>query len=86
MFRLTNLLRASAATLAMFGLSTAGRAAAATVAVTGGLVSGVTEAGANAYLGVPFAAAPIGANRWRSPQPVAPWQDVRAADHFGDSC
>lgn len=35
------------------------------------------------YLGVPFAAAPVGDLRWRAPQPVAPWEGVREAKDFG---
>ncbi|WP_218776460.1 carboxylesterase family protein [Streptomyces alboverticillatus] len=41
----------------------------------------VTERG-RAFLGVPFAAPPVGERRWRPPQPPAPWSDVRAAAHY----
>jgi para-nitrobenzyl esterase len=52
-----------------------------------GLLSGVTDAsGVTAYLGIPFAAPPVGPLRWRPPEPPAHWQGVRAADHFGASC
>ena len=52
-----------------------------------GLISGVTGSnGVTAFLGVPFAKAPVGELRWRPPQPPAPWQGVRRADHFGASC
>ncbi len=34
------------------------------------------------YTGVPYAAPPVGDLRWREPQPPAPWQGVRACDHF----
>lgn len=63
------------------------RAATKIVRITSGLVSGDTDAdGVTAYLGIPFAAPPIGNLRWRAPQRVAPWQDVRLANHFGPSC
>lgn len=39
-----------------------------------------------AYLGIPYAAPPTGPNRWRSPQPVAPWQATRAATAVGPVC
>ena len=52
-----------------------------------GLLSGVTsQSGVRAYLGVPFAAPPVGELRWKYPQPVTPWQGVRKADKFGDVC
>jgi para-nitrobenzyl esterase len=52
-----------------------------------GLISGtIDQNGVTAYLGVPFAAPPVGNLRWRLPQPPENWQGVRAADHFGASC
>ena len=39
-----------------------------------------------AYLGVPFAAPPVGELRWRPPQPAARWEGVRKATAFGTSC
>ena len=58
------------------------------VRVESGLLSGIATAtpGVRAYLGVPFAAPPVGELRWRAPQPVASWQGVRAADRFAPSC
>jgi para-nitrobenzyl esterase len=58
------------------------------VPVQGGLVSGApgTRPGITAFKGIPFAAPPVGAGRWRAPQPVVPWQGVRKADAFGPSC
>ncbi len=38
------------------------------------------------YLGVPFAAPPVGDLRWRAPQPVAPWQGIRKAQTFAPAC
>ena len=35
-----------------------------------------------AFKGVPFAAPPIGQNRWRAPQPCADWEGVREAFRF----
>jgi len=39
-----------------------------------------------AFLGVPFAAAPVGEARWKAPQPVAAWQAVRAAISYAAQC
>src|ERR1700716_946235 len=36
-----------------------------------------------AFLGVPFAAPPVGALRWKPPQPAAPWPTARAATSYG---
>src|SRR5262245_53604354 len=38
------------------------------------------------FKGIPFAAPPLGENRWKAPQPVAKWEGVRKADAFGAPC
>jgi para-nitrobenzyl esterase len=38
------------------------------------------------FLGIPFAAPPIGPLRWKPPQPAAKWQGVRSATSFGSRC
>lgn len=35
------------------------------------------------FKGIPFAAPPVGENRWRAPQPVQDWEGVRNAYDFG---
>ncbi len=54
--------------------------------VADGELSGLREGGVDAFLGVPYAAAPTGVNRWRAPQPLRPWHGVRLARHFAPSC
>ena len=58
------------------------------IKVEGGLVSGTPgwAWGVRAYLGIPFAAPPVGNRRWRPPQAVIPWQGVRAAREFSAAC
>jgi para-nitrobenzyl esterase len=81
-------------TLASLLLLLAGSAAAqgrlegTPVAIDGGAIAGkwVANAAVKAWLGVPFAAPPLGDLRWKPPQPVAPWQGVRAATEFGPQC
>ena len=51
-----------------------------------GLVSGTVEEGVNAYLGIPYAAPPVGELRWRPPQPAAPWEGVLNATKFAPAC
>lgn len=54
--------------------------------VSGGRISGTSEAGLRVFLGVPYAAPPVGDLRWRDPQPVGPWSGVRQAKRFAPSC
>jgi para-nitrobenzyl esterase len=57
------------------------------VETTSGRVSGIAiRDGVVAYLGIPYAAPPIGALRWRAPQPALPWTDTRAAAKYGPPC
>lgn len=57
------------------------------VAVTGGIVRGAAGAsGVRMFLGIPYAAPPVGNKRWTPPEPVAPWQGVRGATTFGNRC
>ena len=53
-----------------------------------GLVAGVAgiSSGVRVFKGMPFAAPPLGENRWRAPQPAAKWDGVFKANAFGPSC
>jgi para-nitrobenzyl esterase len=61
-------------------------AASDTVTVDGGRIRGMSAGGVRVFKGIPFAAPPVGALRWKAPQPVVPWSDVKAADTFGAEC
>jgi para-nitrobenzyl esterase len=57
------------------------------VKTANGTVEGTTEAsGIHVYRGIPFAAPPVGDLRWKAPQPVKNWDEVRAAAQFGPRC
>jgi para-nitrobenzyl esterase len=60
--------------------------AAPVVKVSNGELSGAIEDGIASWMGVPFAAAPIGPLRWRAPQPAANWSGVRAATAYSADC
>ena len=53
------------------------------VSVTGGMVRGSCRDGVNAFLGIPYAAPAVGADRYRAPQPVAAWDGERDATAHG---
>ena len=61
-------------------------AAAQVVTIDSGQIRGTTEGASTAWKGIPFAAPPIGANRWRAPQPARRWPGVRDAGTYGSDC
>lgn len=61
-------------------------AADPTVPTTFGPVVGTAAEGVAAFKGVPFAAPPIGALRWRAPQPPKAWTAPRDAKAYGPDC
>jgi para-nitrobenzyl esterase len=51
-----------------------------------GVIEGKREGSVNAFLGIPYAAPPIGVLRWKPPMPAAKWDGVRQAKEFGARC
>lgn len=52
-----------------------------------GLVRGaVSSAGIREFLGIPYAAAPVGNLRWRPPVPHAPWFSILDGTQFANHC
>jgi para-nitrobenzyl esterase len=57
--------------------------------IDSGIVEGVafgSEGSSAAFLGIPYAAPPVGMLRWSPPRPVERWDGVRAAKDLGPSC
>ena len=81
------LVPALVAALVLAGWRAEARAQATTVRVEGGELAGApVRDGVQAFKGVPYAAAPVGALRWRAPAAVEPWSGVRRTDRFGANC
>jgi para-nitrobenzyl esterase len=74
------------ALLALFSTAPVALADVVRTQVAEGELVGKTEGNAAAFLGVPYAAPPVGDLRWKPPQPLASWTGDRAADHFAASC
>lgn len=51
-----------------------------------GALRGIEGRGLRAFLGVPYAAPPVGELRWRGPKPVEAWGGVRDARRIGADC
>jgi para-nitrobenzyl esterase len=56
------------------------------VTTTHGTVVGVRTGPTECFLGIPYAAAPIGELRWKAPQPASDWTGVHQATQFGPAC
>ena len=73
----------------LIGVFSAGAAMGADeVTVASGKLQGTMNADhtVRMFKGIPFAAAPVGALRWKAPQPAPSWNGVRQADKFGPAC
>jgi para-nitrobenzyl esterase len=72
----------------MLGTSTMVLADPLTVKTEQGKVHGKTinDGKVNAFLGLPYAAAPVGDLRWKAPEPAAKWKGERDATKFGAHC
>jgi para-nitrobenzyl esterase len=62
--------------------------AADQVRTESGIVEGTTSTDGKIHIfkGIPFAAPPVGALRWKEPQPVSSWEGIRKTTEFGARC
>ncbi|NRB47717.1 MAG: carboxylesterase family protein [Saprospiraceae bacterium] len=52
------------------------------ISISTGQVQGILQNTIYRFKGIPFAAAPVGGNRWRPPQPPTPWPGIRDATNY----
>lgn len=88
----TALLGALAGALFLGGCSDGGSSApqaiqqGTTIALADGTIEGEVAGGTRRFLGIPFAAPPVGVLRWRPPQPPAPWTGTLPTKSFSSAC
>jgi para-nitrobenzyl esterase len=70
------------------GLPAMARAGSLTVKTEQGKVRGkvINDGKVRAFLGLPYAAPPVGDLRWKAPQPPSSWKGEHDATHFGARC
>lgn len=51
-----------------------------------GAVRGERSGGTYAFKGIPYAAPPVGALRWRAPEDAVCWDGIRSATDYGPAC
>ncbi|GAA5165684.1 MULTISPECIES: carboxylesterase/lipase family protein [Amycolatopsis] len=73
---------------ALLTSASSGHAAADDLVVhtSGGPVRGLAAGPVDEFLGIPYAAPPVGALRWQPPQPASKWSGVRDATRFAPDC
>jgi para-nitrobenzyl esterase len=70
----------------LFAVPTLHGADAARVMTAAGPVVGTSDHGMVSFKGIPYAKPPVGALRWRAPQPADTWTADRDATKFGAAC
>lgn len=64
----------------------ADEASTPTISTATGPVSGIVKGGVNEFLGIRYAAPPVGDLRWKPPQAPAAWSQTLQATKFGNTC
>lgn len=88
MYSGTRIVCALAVAALTLGFSARASADPLTVKTAQGKVHGKTinDGKVNAFLGLPYAAPPVGDLRWKAPTPAAKWKGVREATSYGAHC
>ncbi len=79
---------AAAACAVLLSTPAARASDALTVVTDRGSIQGIlsNDGQVRTFLGIPYAAPPVGPLRWKPPQPAAKWSGVRSATSFGPRC
>jgi para-nitrobenzyl esterase len=77
---------APAASASALGRQAAASASAPIAGTVNGAVRGLANGTVDEFLGIPYAAPPVGPLRWQPPQPAARWPGVRDATKFAPHC
>jgi len=84
---MTKLLCSSILMIGILAASVVTRGASkAVVKIDSGKVKGKSVGSVRVFLGIPYAAPPVGNQRWKPPAPVKPWKGTRNATAFGSRC
>lgn len=72
----------------IIGLAASAHADSLKVRTAQGKVEGqkINHGKVNAFLGLPYAAPPVGSLRWKAPEAPGKWDGVRDAKHYGAHC
>ena len=72
--------------LALIPVPLYGASSSLQVKVDTGTVEGKANGPLRSFLGIPYAAPPVGELRWKPPAPAVKWTGVRSATEFGSRC
>jgi para-nitrobenzyl esterase len=72
--------------VASLPLASLAQGAAPTATIRQGALTGASVEGVEEFWGIPYAAPPVGALRWKPPVEAAHWNGARDASHAGASC
>ncbi|HAV1777324.1 TPA: carboxylesterase family protein [Enterobacter hormaechei subsp. steigerwaltii] len=85
-FRFNRLLLSAVLPAAIMSVSPAVAASSLTITTQSGPVTGSAANGLQSWLGLPYAAPPVGELRWQPPQPVKHWVEPRNVQTLASSC
>lgn len=84
--RLVHHTLAAVAALALQTSTVQANAPGQVVATESGPVSGSVSSAGRQFLGIPYAAPPVGGRRWKAPESPQSWSSPRDATQFGSTC